>query len=91
MKTLVALSVMFAAAAAIADDPSKMDPEKSAEVKFEALDRNKDQSLSKAEAREDASLVAQFETLDVNADGYISKREYVSQMAQPPSSKEPYN
>lgn len=91
MKTLVALSVMLASAVAIADDPSKMTPEKSAEVKFESLDRNNDKAIDKREARADASLAAQFAKLDINLDGYVSKREYVSLMSQPPSSREPYN
>lgn len=95
MKTIVALSVVLVAAAAIAEDRPAKNPEavseKSAQTKFEALDRNKDAALSKIEARADAAVATQFASMDINADGYISKREYIAKMTQPRSSPPPYS
>lgn len=86
MKALIALSVMLVTAAAIGDDrPGKNTEkasEKSAQAKFESLDRNNDDALNKLEARADAAIAAQFASLDINADGFISKREYIAKMTQ---------
>lgn len=95
MKTLVALSVLLVSAVAISDDRPAKNPEdaseKSAQVKFESLDQNKDEAISKTEARADAALAAQFASMDINADGYVSQREYVAKMTQPRSSRQPYS
>jgi multidrug resistance efflux pump len=72
-------AVGLSAAVAMAQEPSRMpseQPSKGAQASFEALDRNKDQQLSKAEAAADTALAARFASIDANADGYISKREY---------------
>jgi hypothetical protein len=73
MQTLIALSVMLVSAAAIADDRPVKNPEgvseRSAQTKFEALDRNKDDALSKTEARADATLATRFTSVDINTDG----------------------
>jgi hypothetical protein len=90
MKTLIALSVALVSAASIGDDRTAKNPEaaveKSAQAKFESLDRNNDDALNKLEARADAAIAAQFASLDINADGFISKREYVAKMTQAHSS-----
>lgn len=95
MKTLIALPIMLASAAAIGDEQPAKNPaqasEKSAQVKFEALDRNKDAALNKIEARADAALAAQFASIDVNADGYVSRPEYVAYKTQARSNPPPYN
>jgi hypothetical protein len=82
MKTLVTL---FAAAlfttAAVADDSNRgHDSMKSADAKFDKLDRNDDGNLSKSEAREEDKLSAQFASVDQNSDGQLSKSEYTARL-----------
>lgn len=74
--TLFAAALLSTAAFAGGDK----DKSKSADQKFEQLDSNKDQQLSKSEAAEDAMLSATFASVDKDADGYVSEREYTAHM-----------
>jgi hypothetical protein len=71
--------LLFAAAAANAEarQPEQKSPS-SAEATFKSLDRNRDQALSKIEAKADESISAAFAMADVNLDGYVSKAEYMA-------------
>jgi hypothetical protein len=93
--TLYAATFAFAAAAA-GDQPARNPQEKPAEsvaAKFDALDRNRDQELSKVEANKDASISAQFASMDVNMNGFITKAEYTAymQVKSQPAEREPLN
>jgi hypothetical protein len=46
------------------------------EVVFKALDRNKDQKISRSEASVKGSVSKRFDGIDSNGDGYLSKREF---------------
>jgi Ca2+-binding EF-hand superfamily protein len=46
------------------------------EVVFKALDRNKDQQISRSEASGKGSVSKRFDGIDSNGDGYLSKREF---------------
>jgi hypothetical protein len=62
-------------------------PDQKVEATFKSLDRNRDQSISKVEAKADSSLSAAFSSADVNLDGYITKPEYLAyleHLAAPP-------
>lgn len=79
MKALIILiAVMLPlATAASADRPNSDQASKApATATFKSLDRNKDQSISKLEARSDKTLAANFDTADINLDGFVSKSEY---------------
>jgi hypothetical protein len=95
MKALIVLATALLAATATAGDPPAGGAQdksmKSAEAKFDALDRDRDRSLSKLEVKSDASIVAQFDSMDINLDGYISKSEYrayLERAAQTRSARE---
>jgi Ca2+-binding EF-hand superfamily protein len=45
-------------------------------VVFQALDRNKDQKISRTEASVKGSVSKRFDGIDSNGDGYLSKREF---------------
>lgn len=81
MKALIILAaVMLPLATAAAADragPDKQSPA-SVDATFKSLDRNRDQDLSRIEAKADRAISAAFDTADVNADGYISKPEYAA-------------
>jgi hypothetical protein len=67
--------LLFSAAAANAQAPADQQS-LTTEATFKSLDRNRDQALSKVEAKADNSISAVFDRADVNLDGYISKVEY---------------
>ena len=74
MKALVISMLMaaFVATAATAAEPpagSADKSTKSAETRFESLDRDRDRALDKREAKADASIAAQFDSFDINLDG----------------------
>jgi hypothetical protein len=93
--TLYAATFTFGVAAA-GDQPTpnpQQKPASSVVAKFDALDRNRDQELSKIEASKDASIAAEFASFDINMNGFITKAEYLAYMhvkSQPPES-EPAN
>jgi EF hand len=82
MKALIILASVLlpVASAGAADDRSNPDQQSPASVDatFKSLDRNRDQGVSRIEAKEDRAISAAFDKADVNADGYISKPEYVA-------------
>lgn len=84
MRTLIALFAAALFTTAAADDrTSKHDHDKSmqsADSKFDSLDRNDDEQLSRAEAQQEDSLSAQFAAVDQDADGFVSKSEYTAQL-----------
>jgi Ni/Co efflux regulator RcnB len=95
MKAFIVLAAVVLATAATAagqqtagsDDKSM----KSAEAKFESLDRDRDRALDKREAKADASIAAQFNSMDINLDGYVSRSEYLASLeraARPQSPRE---
>jgi hypothetical protein len=55
---------------------------KSADQKFEQLDKNKDESISKTEASRDETLSATFASVDSDGDGELSKTEYTAQLGE---------
>lgn len=48
------------------------------DVVFEALDRNKDQKISRSEASVKGSVSRRFDGIDSNGDGYLSKQEFAA-------------
>jgi hypothetical protein len=81
MKALIVLATLLAATATVGGGLAEGAEEKSmksAEAKFESLDRDRDRALSKREVKSDASIAAQFDSWDINLDGYISKAEYTA-------------
>jgi hypothetical protein len=83
MKALVILMLLaafLATAATAAERPAGSGDKstKSAEIRFESLDRDRDRALDKREAKADASVAAQFDSFDINLDGYISRAEYLA-------------
>jgi phosphate-selective porin len=82
------LAALFAAGMIIASaagaQATKGETIEGAEAKFAALDRNKDQRLSKVEASTEDELTGQFASLDTNFDGYLSKSEYVARKSRQP-------
>jgi hypothetical protein len=80
MKALIILvAVMLPlATAAGADQPNSQKPSTPSTETFKSLDRDRDQSLSKLEAKADPAIAAVFNTADINLDGYISKSEYAA-------------
>lgn len=60
--------------------------------KFDKLDRDDDNRLSKTEARKEDSLATLFASVDQDSDGFISKSEYTAQLSteQRPPYTEPY-
>jgi hypothetical protein len=75
---IILIAVMLPlATAASADRPNSDQASKApATATFKSLDRNKDQSISKLEARSDKTFAANFDTADINLDGFVSKSEY---------------
>jgi hypothetical protein len=71
---VIGFSTTISAAAQQPSSAAK--PDAGTQARFEALDRNDDRQLSKAEARADASLSARFADMDLNLDGYIAKKGY---------------
>ena len=82
LKVGVALVAVGLSAAAFADSPVARNPverpDAGVRARFESLDRNKDQQLSKVEARADASLGTRFASVDANGDGYLTEIEYAA-------------
>ena len=80
LKVGVALVVAVGlSAAAFADSPVARNPverpDAGVRARFESLDRNKDQQLSKVEARADASLGTRFASVDANGEYAASVRD----------------
>ena len=73
LMTLVAASLLSAAALAGGEDASK-----ATAATFESLDKNADQQISKTEAAADKMVSDHFASLDANGDGYVSKAEYAA-------------
>ena len=48
------------------------------EVVFKALDRNKDQQISRSEASVKGSVSKRFDGIDSDGDGYLSKQEFAA-------------
>ena len=48
------------------------------EVVFKALDRNKDQKISRSEASVKGSVSKRFDGIDSDGDGYLSKQEFAA-------------
>ena len=72
---LAAAALVLALGTAAAAD--KQDRAKSADPGFNNLDRNKDGSLSRAEAARNPYLAAHFKDADKNGDGKLSRTEYL--------------
>jgi hypothetical protein len=99
MKALIALFAAALCTTAVAGDKtSKHDESKSmqsVDAKFDKLDRNDDEQLSRTEAQEEDSLSAQFASVDQDADGFVSKNEFTAQLdtsetSEPRSEPDPY-
>lgn len=60
-----------------------------AEATFKSLDRDRDNALSKVEAKRDNSIAAVFTTADINLDGYITKSEYMAYVERSTSREPP--
>ena len=92
MPTVIILStaiLLFSASAAHGQTQSDLKAQQSAEATFKSLDRNRDEELSKVEAKADASLWAAFASADVNLNGYITKSEYVAYIQRSTSPQPP--
>jgi Ca2+-binding EF-hand superfamily protein len=48
------------------------------QARFEALDRNADQRISKSEAASDKDLAGRFAAVDSDTDGYLTQLEFVA-------------
>jgi EF hand len=90
--TLVIFSAaMLLFSTAVAAHPDQKSPN-AAEATFKSLDRNRDQALSKVEAKVDNAISAAFDHADLNHDGYISKAEYMAHVQRstaPATDREP--
>lgn len=89
----VILSVVALLFGAVTADGQARPEQKSAstaEATFKSLDRDRDNALSKVEARADNSIAAVFATADINLDGYITKSEYLAYVERS-TSREPPN
>lgn len=81
MKALIALFAASLFTTAVADDNPKEDKAmRTTEAKFDKLDRDDDNRVSKTEAQQEDALAAQFESIDQNSDGFVSKSEYAAQL-----------
>lgn len=84
--------LLFGTAAADTEPRAGQKSPSSTEATFKSLDRNRDQSLSKVEAKADKSIWAAFSSADVNLDGYITKSEYMAylqRLTESSSTREP--
>jgi hypothetical protein len=63
----------------VARNPTER-PDGGVRARFESLDRNKDQQLSKVEARADPALAARFGAVDANGDGYLTEVEFAGSL-----------
>lgn len=73
---LLVLASPCLASVALADDAAK-ETERT-QARFQALDRDADQRLSKDEASSSRDLAHRFAAVDANADGYVSAEEYLA-------------
>jgi hypothetical protein len=94
MRALIALFAAAMCSSAYAGDETSKSHDKSmksADSKFESLDRNDDRQLSRSEASQEDGLSAQFASVDQDADGFVSKSEYTARLEEqePRSSDEP--
>jgi hypothetical protein len=76
------LAVTLLTTAAAANDPASDEDQskRTAEQKFEALDRNDDKRLSWNEVQSEQTLSAEFGSVDADSDGYVTKSEYTAKM-----------
>jgi len=86
MRALIALFAVAACMSAMAGGNDEDKSMKSADAKFEKLDRNQDRQLSKTEAQQDETLSAEFASIDQDSDGYVSQSEYSARMDREKSS-----
>jgi NADPH-dependent glutamate synthase beta subunit-like oxidoreductase len=83
------VACLFAGAVVAAGQTGKT--EGSPMVSFEQLDKNKDGSISKDEAKADTTVSKQFDQWDANRDGKLSKAEYDGASAgSAPAGSKPY-
>jgi hypothetical protein len=78
-KYLVLLAGAMLATGAVAGGDKDM---KSAEQKFDQLDKDQDRSLSQSEASEDETLSATFASIDADGDGELSRTEYTAHLSE---------
>jgi hypothetical protein len=86
-----AAMLLFSAAAAQAQARDTQKSPATVEAIFKSLDRDRDRSLSKIEAKENKSIWTVFNMADINLDGYITKPEYTAYLersAAPATSRE---
>lgn len=74
---LIAGALLATTATAGGDKDHSM---KSADQKFERLDKDEDRAISRTEAQEDDSLSATFASVDADGDGELSRSEYTAQL-----------
>jgi hypothetical protein len=74
-----AIAYAWLAAGLLSSAAMAADPQYTAT--FEALDKNADRQISKAEAQADRKLADGFASADSNGDGYLNKTEYQAQDA----------
>jgi hypothetical protein len=90
LHTLAILAIAAAATlgTALAEDPGRAPPaEEKLNLKFQALDGNRDGMISKMEAHGDEDMEKQFPTLDRDADGDVSLTEFAAFEFVPPGRK----
>jgi hypothetical protein len=86
---LSAIVLLFGAGTADGQARPEQKSASTAEATFKSLDRNRDNALSKVEARADNSIAAVFATADINLDGYITKPEYLAYVERSTSRELP--
>ncbi|HEX7115586.1 MAG TPA: hypothetical protein VF193_10690 [Steroidobacter sp.] len=93
MKTfaIVCFAAALCARSAMADEPADRDDAKrqietpqDVALVFEALDRNDDQRISKAEAAQRKDLRRRFAAVDADQDGYLTKAEFAARPSEEP-------
>jgi Ca2+-binding EF-hand superfamily protein len=79
MRALIALIAgTLVTTAAVAYDTGDKDQSKSADTKFQKLDRDNDGRVSEQESPRDETLSAQFAALDRDSDGFLNRSEYTA-------------
>jgi Ca2+-binding EF-hand superfamily protein len=84
--TVLIATTLYSTAAA-AESPAALPDSKAirlAEAKFQSLDRNHDQRISKTEAAADQTVANRFAGVDSNADGFISRSEFEARPSAKP-------
>lgn len=86
---LSAVVLLFGAVTAAGQARPEQKSPSTAEATFKSLDRDRDNALSKVEAKADNSIAAVFATADINLDGYITKSEYMAYVGRSTSRQPP--